>query len=375
MKKSGGKYFIVIILAISFAATVMDYAKAEAQWEAKWQTVLEAGKKEGKVSVYASLIAPTLRNQAPVFKKQFGIDLEVTAGRGADLSRKLRTEKTAGVNAADVVISGGNTFFAVKKLGVTTSMEDKLILPEVTNPKLWYTRDRLPWTDDDKHVFHYFAYPDRDITVNTDLVKPGEIQSWQDLLKPQFKGKTVWSDPSIPGMGFNTFSSLIMHKVLDENFYRKLVATQDIALSRNLRQMGEWLAKGKYSVAVSVEGRPIAEMLNAGAHIAYVTVKEGTTLSFDAANVGMAAQAPHPNAAIVFVNWLLSKEGQIFAQNSTKYHSSRIDIPTDACDPQTMRVPGEKYLVGANTMEKWVMQEQDKYIQLAKDIFGPVIGR
>ncbi|MDP2647588.1 MAG: extracellular solute-binding protein [Desulfobacterales bacterium] len=375
MNQSGGKYSITIILAISVAVTLMGYVKADAQWEAKWKTVLEAGKKEGKVSVYASLIAPSLRKQAPIFKKQFGIDIEITTGRGGDLSRKLRTEKTAGVNLADVIISGGNTFFAVKKLGVTTSMEDKLILPEVTNPKLWYTLDRLPWTDEDKHVFHYFAYPNRDISINTDLVKPGEIQSWQDLLKPQYRGKIVWSDPSIPGSGFNGFATNIINKVTDENFYRQLVATQDIALSRNLRQMAEWLARGKYAVGVSVEGRPLAEMVNAGAHISYVTVKEATRLAFDASNVGMAAQAPHPNAAIVFVNWLFSKEGQVFAQKATNYMSARNDIPTDECDPQTMRVPGERYIVGANTMEKWVMNEQEKYLALAKDIFGPLIGR
>ena len=376
MKKLGEKYFIVIILAISFSITLMGNVKAEAQWEAKWQKVLEAGKKEGKVAVYASLLAPGLRQQAPIFKRQFGIDIEVTTGRGADLAQKLSTEKRAGLNIADVIISGGNTFFGdVKSSGVTTSMEEKLILPEVTNPKLWYTAPHLPWADEDKHVFHYFAYPNRDISINTDLVKPGEIQSWQDLLKPRFKGKTIWSDPSIAGSGFNGFASYLMNNVTDEKYYRRLVATQDITLSRDLRQMAEWLARGKYAVAISVEGTAIAEFMKAGAHIAYQPVKEGAYLSYDASNVGMAAQAPHPNAAIVFVNWLFSKEGQLFAQNAMKYQSSRVDISTDACDPNTIRVPGEKYLVGGNTSEKWVMNEQDKYLALAKDIFKSLSGR
>ena len=103
MYKLGGKYFITIILAISVAATLMGYVKAEAQWEAKWQKALEAGKKEGKVSVYASLAAPGLRQQAPLFKRQFGIDIEVTTGRGADLARKLSTEKRAGLNVGHII--------------------------------------------------------------------------------------------------------------------------------------------------------------------------------------------------------------------------------------------------------------------------------
>ncbi|MDP2643720.1 MAG: extracellular solute-binding protein [Desulfobacterales bacterium] len=212
--------------------------------------------------------------------------------------------------------------------------------------------------------------------MNTDLVKPGEIQSWQDLLKPKYKGKIVWSDPSIFGSGFNGFSTNIMSKASDENYYRQLVATQDVAFSRNLRQMAEWLARGKYAVAVSVEGRAIADMLNAGAHIAYVSVKEGTYLSYDAGIIGMVAKGPHPNAAKVFVNWLLSREGQGFAQRATKYMSARNDIPTQGIvNPKSMRVPGERYFVAANTMEKWILEDQDKYLELAKEIFGPLIGR
>ena len=116
-------------------------------------------------------------------------------------------------------------------------------------------------------------------------------------------------------------------------------------------------------------------MLNAGAHIAHVSVKGGSYLSYDGGIVGMLAKAPHPNAAKVFLNWLLSRDGQVFAQKGMKYMSARNDIPTENVNPENMRIAGERYFVGANSLEKWVMNEQDKYIQLAKDIFGPVIGR
>ncbi|MDP2644209.1 MAG: extracellular solute-binding protein [Desulfobacterales bacterium] len=376
MNKLGVKYFIVVVLAILAAALLMGHVKAEAQWEAEWQKTLEAGKKEGKVSVYVSLLAPAVRKNAPAFKKKFGIEVEVTTGRGAQMTEKLRTEIRAGANLADVALSGNNPMFTVKKMGVTEPMDNKLILPEVTNPKLWYTLDRLPWVDDAKHLFPFYAYPNRDISINTDLVKPGEIQSWQDLLKPQFKGKIVWSDPSIFGSGFNGVSTNIMNKVTNENFYRQLVATQEVTLSRDLRQMAEWLAKGKYAVGVSLEGGPIAEMMNAGAHIDYVTVKEGAYLSYDAGVVGIAAKAPHPNAAKVFVNWLLSKDGQDFAQRATKYMSARNDIPTEGIvNPRSMRIPGEKYFIVSSSIEKWINEDQKKYLALVKDLFGPLIGR
>ncbi|MDP2644872.1 MAG: extracellular solute-binding protein [Desulfobacterales bacterium] len=376
MKKSGGKYFIAIMLTVCVAATLLGYVKAAAQWEAQWQKTLAAGKKEGKVMLYGSEVASAVRGQAPEFKKQFGIDIEITTGRGSEVAQKLRAEKAAGLHLADVIISGGNTMFSVKKMGVTEPMDDKLILPEVTNPKLWYTLDHLPWLEDARHSLYFYAYPNRDISINTDLVKPGEIQSWQDFLKPRFKGKIVWSDPSVAGSGFNGFSTNILNKVTDEKYYRKLVATQDITLSRNQRQMAEWLARGKYAVAVSVPGGAMAQVLDAGAHIDYVAVKEGTYLSYDSGIVGIAARAPHPNAAKVFVNWFLSRDGQDFAQRVTKYMSARNDIPTEGIvNPKSMRVAGERYFVGANTMEKWINEDQKKYLALAMEIFGPLIGR
>ncbi|MDP2643596.1 MAG: extracellular solute-binding protein [Desulfobacterales bacterium] len=276
MNKPGGKHFIGIILAISFAATLTCYVKAEAQWEAEWQKTLEAGKKEGKVSVYVTSMAPAMRKQTLIFKKQFGIDLEITSGRGPELSSRLRTAIRAGLNPADVVIAGGAPVLSFKQMGLTGPLEEKLILPEITDPKLYYTQTHLPWLDEGKHFFHMYAYPNRDITINTDFIKPGEIQSWQDFLKPKYKGKIVWSDPSIDGSGFSGFSTNIRNKVTDENYYRQLVATQDIALSRNQRQMAEWVARGKYAVAVSVPGGALAPLFDAGAHIAHVIVKEGT---------------------------------------------------------------------------------------------------
>ena len=285
MNKLGRKYFIAIILGISVAATLMGYVKADAQWEAEWQKTLEAGRKEGKVSVYVSSISPAVRKQAPIFAKEFGIEVEVMVGRGNELLARLETEKRAGLNLVDVFISGGNSIFDAKKLGVTEPMDNKLILPEVTNTKLWYTLNRLPWLDDDKHFLHFLAYPNRDIAINTDLVKPGEIDSWQDLLKPQFKGRIVWSDPTVTGSGFNGIATNLLQKVVDENYYRRLVATQNVALNRNLRQMAEWLARGKYAVAISVSGGIMSQFINAGAHIAYVRAKEGTYLSYDGGNV------------------------------------------------------------------------------------------
>jgi hypothetical protein len=55
--------------------------------------------------------------------------------------------------------------------------------------------------------------------------------------------------------------------------------------------------------------------------------------------------------------------------------SSRNDIPLEGVNLQNRRIPGERYFVSANGMEKWVNEDQDKYLALAKEIFAPLIGR
>jgi hypothetical protein len=58
----------------------------------------------------------------------------------------------------------------------------------------------------------------------------------------------------------------------------------------------------------------------------------------------LASHAPHPNAAKVFINWLLSKEGQTLQSRASGKQSARVDVPTDFLDPETCRKPDVKYL-------------------------------
>lgn len=86
----------------------------------------------------------------------------------------------------------------------------------------------------------------------------------------------------------------------------------------------------------------------------------------------MLNKTAHPNAAIVFVNWILSREGQTVMAQAQPDQSKRLDVPVDFIDVARRMDPGvkyidndaEKYLSGASRMEM---------MRLAKEIFGPLI--
>ena len=83
----------------------------------------------------------------------------------------------------------------------------------------------------------------------------------------------------------------------------------------------------------------------------------------------MVKKAPHPNAAKVFINWILSKEGQIFYSRALGVQSARLDVPTDFQDPLSVRQPGIKYF-NASTEE--VLLSEPEHRKIIIEIFKSV---
>ncbi len=338
-------------------------------WEVTWEKTLLAAKKEGKVVLYGSSSSPTIRDLAPEFKKKFGFELEVLAfDKGSALSARLLTERKAGLSMADVFSGGTNTFFgAVKPAGMADPMEPVLLLPEVVNPKNWYA-GKLPWLDKEHMLFSYYAFANNTIAINSDLVKPDEIKSYHDLLNPKWKGKIIMNDPTISGVGLKSFSALGF-AILNLDFFRQL-ARQEPMIIRDQRLQVDWLAKGKYHVLISPRPAPMMEFKRAGAPVAYGNPPiEGTYLSSGSA-LGLLSQVPHPNAAKIFINWFLSREGQI-GMIPEGMQSSRLDVPTDDLDPSLVRQAGVIYFLDSDS-EEWVSRDQE-YTKAATDIFGHLI--
>ena len=345
---------------------------SQESWEIRWERTLQAAQKEGKVVIYASSVAPALKDSLKVVKQKFGLDLDVIGGRGSELRGKLVQERTNGIFLVDIFISGANTIFGVvKSSGAAEPMEPALMLPEVLDSKLWYNGE-LPWLDEEKKVFSMYQYPVNIVTVNSDMVKPDEIKSYYDLLEPKWRGKVLLNDPTVTGIGFNSFSALVLNKALDLDFFRQLASHQNPIL-RDQRLQVDWLARGRYPVALWARSVHVAEYQQAGAPVAYAYPKEGTHLSTDGGNVVLVNKAPHPNAARIFLNWLLSKEGQTFMQEGLLQQSAREDIPTKSIGTESLRQTGKKYLIDPNDSERWVLEEQSKYLEMAQQIFGPLL--
>ena len=187
------------------------------------------------------------------------------------------------------------------------------------------------------------------VSYNTKLVNPKEIPSLWDLVDARWKGKIIARDVRSPGPGNAPMRFFYLHPAIGPAFIKKLFGEMDVTLFRDFRQSIDWLASGKASLCffcsdidkAKLQGLPVEEFAN---------FKEGASLVTQYGTLALLNRAPHANAAKVFINWFLSRDGQIALQKSLAKSgaetadSLRIDIPKDDVKPQNRRAAGVNYL-------------------------------
>ncbi len=314
-----------------------------------WQKVIDAAKKEGTVSAYAAGWGPPTRTAlTEAFKAKYGITLEFTAfGRGAEMVTRVEKEKAAGLNLVDFFPTGTGTLMTIMKpKNLLGSIEPLLVLPEATDPKAW--GGKLPFVDKAKMAFHMTASLQRYIMYNTNMIKKGELTSFSDLLKPQYKGKITMNDPSMTGPG----NSMMAFLALDawnlqeaKDFLIRLIKQQNAEIQRDSRVHVESVARGKFAIGLGPWPDVMNEFMKAGAPLDLVVLKEGTTVSAAAGAFGIPTAMVHPNATKLFINWLLTKEGQTILARNYGNPSMRQDVPTEGINPLFLPRPGERLIM------------------------------
>ncbi|MBI4333866.1 MAG: extracellular solute-binding protein [Chloroflexi bacterium] len=212
--------------------------------------------------------------------------------------------------------------------------------------------------------------PDYNLAVNTTMVRPDEIKSYNDLLDPRWKGKIVLTNPTVVVRMFTTIAS-----VMGLDWWRKLAANQEPVVASNDRQVVEWLAHGKYPIAIFSQSASLDEFVRAGAPVKRVQPKEGSSIRGGIVATGLLNRAPHPNAAKVFANWFLSKEGGLVQSIAVAGQSARLDVPVDHLDPELRRDPSAKY-VDTETEEFFLKMAADRVAGgAAWEVFGTLTCR
>ena len=295
------------------------------------QRVVEAAKKEKQVTVYTSL---NLKDSVPItqaFEKKYGVKVELWRSSSEKVLQRAVTEARAGRFAVDAFELNGPELEALYREGLLEefySPQFKNIPPSAFPKHRHYAADR----------FNFFT-----IAYNTNLVKPDEVpNSYEDLANPRWIGKI-----GIEASDTDWFGSIVKH----------MGEQKGLALFRKIAQMKPQIRTGHTLIAELVAAGEIPLAATIYNHNAERLLVNGAPIKWKALNptfgrpnaVAVAKRAQRPHAALLFVDFMLSLEGQELIKKrnrvpaSPKVDSKLNDFPYQMIDPVVVLDESEKW--------------------------------
>ena len=334
----------VLVGCISLSA--LNAALGQSDWKKQWDATIEAGRKEGEVVIYGPH-NPAYQQIWAIFQKSYPeVKFNFVPGKGSDHAQRIVAERRAGKYLADLIMGGSSTYAAFAP-GTLEPLKPLLILPDVNDSSNWFD-GRLHFADAQNNAGLIISgeIGTRRGSYNTKLLDPKEVQSWWDLLKPKFKGKLVAFDPRVPGGGGETFMFFYYTPTLGQNFITRILTETDILITRDLQQGTDWLGQGKALFQIG-SGQPVMKANKQGLPVDLMphAMKEGDIMGGGSCCLAILSKAPHPNAAKLFVNWVLSREGQSAWQKYTEVNSLRMDISKTDLPPDDVPQKGVNYFM------------------------------
>jgi iron(III) transport system substrate-binding protein len=319
MQQAYKKRTLEVFLLSFFLLTGLVVSESSAQ-DSHTLRLVESAKKEGTVTLYTSMNVPDVNRLFEAFRRKFPfLAPKSYTTRSAALLQRIVTEAQAGRHSVDVIQANGYTVDILSKKGLTK----KYLSPE---SKTYPTKFRDP----NGHWVATYLFCNV-IGYNTKLLAQAEApRSYEDLLDPKWRGKLalddkqyIWFDGLLDAMG--------REKGLA---FMKKLANQQIQFRSGNSLMANLLAAGEFTVLVNARPEQLDKLKHVGAPVAWVTPKPVTV---NVLPVAIASQAPHPGAAALFTEYLLSAEGQTLLKQQAAPARPGIADP-DSCVSQSSEV-------------------------------------
>ena len=334
-----------------------------------WETIVAKAKKEGLVVVhgapgktYNGVLVAAFNKTYPDIKVQFS-----GAGGAIEIPKVLR-ERQAGIYGWDVWVAGPTGALGMLKDAGFFQPLRPILRPEIVADDKWTGGFAFGWMDNEQKLFYAFdGTIQNTVLVNWDIVSNKDLTTLSDIFKPQFTGKIVWHDPRVTGTGNGT-SQTLFHNLGEEALIK--LYKSPIVYTINGQQIAEWAVRGRYPIAIGLEPNDLndfqAQGLGKNIRPMPDSYFKTQQISVGFGGVGLVDKAPHINAATVYINWLLSKDGQA-AWVKIPRNSRRTDV-TPAF-PELTPIKGHDYFVGQ--AEKFTA-ERTRLLQIAKQAIDGV---
>ena len=275
------------------------------------------------------------------------IKLSIIATEGSQIVGRIRIERQSQKYLWDLIMTGSNIGFAMAKEGFVDPFLPELRDPAVNNAAIWGGWDQA-FVDNAKTYVFSPNLALKSPVYNALKLSPDKVakEGLQILFDPLLKGKIYWHDPNVPGPGAQF--AFYLARRFSESDVKRFVVDQKPVFVSDQNQVIEALAHGAAWMALG-PGNSHALMepyIKAGVPIdlrKFGNAPELNDITLGGSTLWVMKDRPHPNAARLFVNWLLSKDVQTGFAKATEQNSRRTDVPSIA-DADGTPVPGARYV-------------------------------
>ncbi len=331
-------------------------AGQKAAWEVEWDHLVAAAKQEGKLSVF-TLVGAGYRKAAEAFQNAFGIAVDHgSEGTASVWVPKMEKEREAGIYSYDVVVVPPNSaLIRLKPKGTWDPIRPVIFRPDVLDDKMWREGFEKQFMDIDKQLAFGYSFDVAHMAaIDSTEVRPDEIKGLRDLVDPKWKGRIMISDVR-HGSIWIPMQWIRSRVPGADDLIKRLLIDQQPTFIREDRAKAEAVVRKKSAVGLGILSAPLQEFRDAGVagHVQFLDRPEmdyATTYT-----VLLYNKAPHPNAAKLFINWFLSKEGQTAWCKEIPQNSARTDV--QPFNPEGVATPGSQYYF-ANHESDYVKQSE-----------------
>jgi iron(III) transport system substrate-binding protein len=350
---------IGIALACGLALSTAVRADVPAGYPADYQSIIDAAKQEGKVVVYSTTDAALVNPLVKAFEAKYpDVKVEYTDLNSTELYNRFIAEMAAGAGTGDLLWSSAMDL-QVKLVADGSALT--YASPEKSNLPKWAN-----WKD---QAYGTTAEP-LAIVYNKRLVPEGDVpKSHADLLKllqtktQEYTGKITAYDPERSGVGFLqlTQDAAVWPQAWD--LFQAFGKAQ-IKLYTSVGAMLERVGSGEHLIAYNIFGSYAIARAKKDPSIGWILPNDYTLITSRVAFISAKAKAP--NAAKLFLDFLLSKEGQTILANQADLHAARDDVEGEATSKATAALVGDKIrpvMIDESLLKNLNQMERLKFIK------------
>lgn len=327
----------VVLLVAGIASPI---SKAQSQLEKlsnlegpeREKTLLAGVRAEGFLMLYSSMQAPSIAIIQKAFEEKYDIKLRFWRGGSEDILRRSMVERKGGREDVDVFESDGpvlETMHREALLGKVASPLHQELIPQALRPHREWVATRV-------NVFS--------AVYNTQLIAVRDVpMDYEGLKDPRWRGKL-----GIEADDYDWFGS-VAHVIGEDrarSTFGAIAASNGFSLRKGHTLMTNLVAAGELPIGLTVYLQNIDVVKKSGAPVEALLLDPVIARPN---GMGISRNPPHPHAALLFYDFVISKEGQNllrqreFIPTSTKVPSALSGLTVHFEDPTLQLDEGDKW--------------------------------